>query len=126
MRTKLPPRRPSINAKVVYGTLDKRSMEFFLTFGFDPEGSVKEVFCAENQFLGTDVHGVITDGCILISLYLQTGGEPEKLVQSLGLNKDLEGNPGPPSSLLGAIARALVLVQTEFQGDSLFHRSQST
>jgi len=113
MRTKLPARRPCFTTQVIYGNLAGREMKFHITFGLDQEGFIREVFCAENQFLGTDIHGVITDGCILISIYLQTGGEPEKLVKSLGINRGLDGSEGPPSSLLGAIARAILAAQDE-------------
>jgi hypothetical protein len=111
-RQKMRERRPSITSKIKHKQHDGTEKEFFLTFGVDHENSVREVFCADPQ-IGSDIHAIITDACILISIYLQTGGEPERLVKSLGENRSEGEKSGPASSILGAIARTIVDIQAE-------------
>lgn len=105
MRTKVPNRRLSMTGKIEHA-----DQHYLITYGFDNEGVIREVFCADPR-VGSDIHALLTDGCILISLYLQTGGEIERLVTTLGENRPEKADRGPPSSLLGAIARGILEVQ---------------
>lgn len=113
MRTKLPSRRHCITRKVCFSSSSGVEHEFLLSYGLDAEGTVREVFCADDYTIGTDINAILSDGCILISLYLQTGGEPERLVRSLGQERPPGQDHGPPSSLLGAIALAVLNMQHE-------------
>lgn len=106
MRTNLPTRRPNITAKV-----EHNHQTYLITYGFDSEDTIREVFCADPQRVGSDIHALLTDACILISIYLQSGGEPEKLVLSLGENRAEGEERGPPSSLIGAIAKSILEMQ---------------
>lgn len=105
MRTNLPTRRPNITAKVGHN-----NEIYLITFGFDTEDTIREVFCADPR-VGTDIHALLTDACILISIYLQSGGEPELLVTSLGENRDEGKDHGPPSSVIGAIVHSILEIQ---------------
>ena len=112
MRNKLPNRREGYQVKIVHESRDMRTTEFLVTFNIDDEWTIREVFCA-NPNDGSDIYALITDGCILLSIYLQTGGEIEKLVKTLGEDR-AEGQPsGPPSSLFGAIAKEALSLQKE-------------
>lgn len=106
MRTKLPNRRPSMTTVIEHG-----NFKFHVSFGFDKEGFIRETFCAENQLLGSELHALITDGCILISRALQNGDELEQLVKSLGENRMEGESKGPPASPLGAIVRKLLQIE---------------
>lgn len=112
MRNKLRDRRPSITQNVVHTNSNGDEEKYLLTFGFDHEMQVREVFCA-NRMVGSDMHAILTDVCILISLHLQTGAEPEKLVRSLGENRGEGQGSGPAASIAGSIARAIVLLQND-------------
>lgn len=112
MRSKLPERRLSVTAKVIHIAADKSEQEYLITFGFDREGYIREVFCADPR-IGSDIHALLTDSCILLSILMQTGSEPERLVKSLGENRNEGETSGPPSSIIGAIARAILTLQKE-------------
>ena len=109
-RQKLKDRRAVVTSKVEHTNATGDKIELLISFGFDDEGQVREVFSA-NPMVGSDIHAILTDACILISIYLQTGGEPERLVRSLGENREEGKDRGPPSSILGSIARAIVDIQ---------------
>lgn len=107
VRTKLPSRRRAITKPIVHN-----NEKFLITFGFDDEGTIREAFCADPR-VGSDIHALLTDSCILLSLHLQTGAEIERLTNSLGENRAEGEKRGPPSSIIGAIARAIVELQNE-------------
>lgn len=111
MRNKLPDRRPAITDIVVHN-----DHKFHITFGFDMECQIREVFCADPR-VGSDIHALLIDSCILISIYLQSGGEMEKLVTSLGENRNEKEDKGPPSSIIGAIAHAILELQNKVNKD---------
>jgi hypothetical protein len=66
-----------------------------VTFGFDENGELREVFCADFK-AGSDMHAVVTDACILLSRLLQHGDSSTELARTLC----------NPPSLIGSIARA--------------------
>lgn len=115
MRTKLPNRRNCIISKVQHVNASGTTEEYLITVGFDHDEHIKEVFCAQNMYLkgGSDMHGVITDACILLSIYLQTGGEPEKLIRSMTETRGLDNSSGAPTSVIGAIAKTILQIQQE-------------
>ena len=112
MRTKLPARRRAVTQKVVHTDARGSEVDYLITFGFDGEGVVREVFCA-NPMEGSDMYALLTDGCILISLHLQTGAEIEKLARGLGENRGEGEARGKPASVFGSIARAILDLQKE-------------
>lgn len=112
MRTKLPNRRHVLTEKVVHCMANGEPAEYLISFGFDNEGTIREVFCA-NPMTGSDMYSMLTDGCIMISLHLQTGAEIEKLVKSFGENRNEGETKGLPSSVFGSIARAALALQKE-------------
>ena len=112
MRTKLPNRRRAVTEKVAHAMANGEIQEFLITFGFDNEGTVREVFCA-NPMTGSDMYSMLSDGCILISLHLQTGAEIEKLVGVFGENRNEGEAKGLPASVFGSIARAILALQKE-------------
>lgn len=112
MRNKLPVRRPAITRATTHINSRGDTEKYFLTFGFDAEGQIREVFCA-NPMKGSDMEALLTDACILISIYLQTGGEPERLIASLGQNRKAGEHTGAPSSVIGSIAHAILNLHNE-------------
>lgn len=112
MRTKLPERRRCVTEKVQHTMANGEVQEFLVSFGYDHEGTIREVFCA-NPMNGSDMYAMLSDGCILISLHLQTGAEIEKLVKSFGENRNDGEAKGMPASVFGAIANAILRQQKE-------------
>lgn len=119
MRTKLPDRRRAVTDIIVHN-----DATFHITFGCDDEAQIREVFCSDAR-IGSDIHALIMDSCILISIYLQSGGEMEKLVSSLGENRNEKDDKGPPSSIMGAIARAIVDIQNKINKGEIFDEKQT-
>jgi hypothetical protein len=102
MRTRLANRRPSVTGRVPFIMADERQITLTVTFGFDENGNVREVFCADFK-AGSDMHAAVMDACILLSRLLQHGDPPEELAKTLC----------EPPSLVGCIARAASLVQLD-------------
>lgn len=96
-RDKLPSRRHSENVEL---TLGRTSVTVQL--GYDPEGQVKEVFCATNKF-GSDADTAIRDVAVLISFLLQYGCDMQEVIDVLA--SDTYGNP---EGVAGMIARHIV------------------
>lgn len=120
MRTKLPDRRRAMTEKVMHSMANGEVQEFLITFGIDDEGTIREVFCAnpapekgKRSLTGSDMYAMLSDGCIMISLHLQTGAEIEKLVGSFSENRNEGETKGLPSSVFGSIARAILALQKE-------------
>jgi len=102
MRTRLADRRPSVTGRVPFIMADGKEITLTVTFGFDENGNVREVFCADFK-AGSDMHATVMDACILLSRLLQHGDQPEELAKTLC----------EPPSLVGCIARAASLVQLD-------------
>lgn len=71
-RVSLPDRRPSVTVKVYHVWANDRTNNLQVTFGFDEVGHVREMFCADFKE-GTDMHVLIGDACVVMSLLLQHG-----------------------------------------------------
>lgn len=71
-RTSLPNRRQNITVKVTHQFTSGKEQNLLVTFGLNRKGDVKEAFCADFKE-GNDVHTLIMDGCVVISLLLQHG-----------------------------------------------------
>lgn len=98
MRHKLPPKRGSVNVRLTHALTSGKNLEFIVTFGYDDEHQVREVFCSDFK-AGSDTHANIMDACILLSRLLQHGDAPAALAESMC----------QPPSLLGTIARAIAI-----------------
>lgn len=103
-RRRLPDRRPSETRTILW-----RGTALTVTAGFCPDtGALREVF-ADGPRHGSDLHAVLADACVVISLALQHGARPSGLGRSLGTVPV----PGPgvmeeaPASVLGAIVAVL-------------------
>jgi hypothetical protein len=95
---------------MVYVMNGGQELKMQVTFGLDQLGHVKEVFGRASK-TGTDLQGLISDGCIAVSLLLQHGMSIEEVAVALGENRPEGEKSGPPASPLGAIARAGVEVE---------------
>lgn len=102
-RIAIPNRRRQVTEIVTHITPSGES-PYTVTFGVHA-GRVLEVFCSSPKS-GSDSQATVNDACIAISLLLQHGMTMEQLAAAFGENRNEGEKSGPPSSVLGAIARA--------------------
>ena len=112
MREKLPNRRLQVTSRVQYLDIfaQGRPMEIEVSFGFDHQLSLKELFIASKTHMLTPL---LNDICILISRLLQHGDTIESISDGLGENRNEGEAIGAPSSFIGAIVRQGVTVQAD-------------
>lgn len=112
MREKLPSRRLQITSKVQYLDIfaQGRPMEIEVSFGFDREHRVKELFIASKTHPLTPL---LNDICILISRLLQHGDTIASIADGLGENRNEGQAVGAPSSFIGAIVRQGLTVEKD-------------
>jgi hypothetical protein len=81
---------------------------FSVTFNWSPTGRVAECFYCDDGSIkhGSDMAALITDACISISKRAEAGEPFAAIAASFGEDRPPGASCGPPSSLLGAIARA--------------------
>ncbi len=96
-------RRLSVNEKIVHVWANGNEQRLIVTFGFDASHKVREVFCADFK-AGTDMHTMIVDACVLLSLLLQHGYDVTDLTGKLA---------GSPWSILGTLVNAAVKVEKQ-------------
>lgn len=99
----LPNRRDGLIAVVKY-----QNTEFDVTFNRDPTtGLFVECFYAETNKVkqGSDVAALLSDACIAISKRIEHGESFAQVAVSFGEDRAPGAMNGPPSSMLGAIAR---------------------
>lgn len=115
MREKLPSRRLQITSNVQYLDIfaSGRPMEIEVSFGFNREWVLKELFINSRTHPQTPL---LNDICILISRLLQHGDTIESIADGLGENRNEGQAVGAPSSFIGAIARQGVTVQADIRG----------
>lgn len=101
MRVALPNRRRQVTDVVTHDNRD-----YLVTFGLGTDGLIRESFCTTAAKTGTDMQAFINDACIAVSLLLQHGMTMAELAAAFGENRNEGEKSGPPSSVLGAIARA--------------------
>lgn len=99
-RTALPDRRGNNTVKVTHAWANGKEQKLLVTFGVDDGGNVKEIFCADFKE-GTDMHGLIVDACIVLSLLLQHGYSAQELRDKLAKN---------PQSLLATLVDAAIQI----------------
>lgn len=98
-RAALPDRRQGIVRKVQWA-----GRTYHVGFGFDQYGQAREAF-ADARRTGTDMQALLSDACILLSLLAQHGMTFSEIAAALGENRVEGADVGPPSSVIGAIAR---------------------
>lgn len=108
-RTPLPNLRKGLTVPVEF-----KNQKFDVTYNFDKEGIVREAFMRATKE-GNDLSSLLTDGCIAVSLLLQHGMTMEALSKAFGEDRQEGRAIGPPSSALGAIARAGALLKMSGQ-----------
>lgn len=96
-RILLKERRVNLTKRITFTNSHGNGTVILITIGYDEHGKAKEVFCADFK-AGSDMHGIVSDACILFSRLLQHGEDAAEL--SRGMCQ--------PHSLLGQIASAVV------------------
>lgn len=110
-RDKLPHRRFGVRTPIEFIDGSGQNFIYNVTFNLGPAFRVTECFLShdrDSRILksGTLLRAILEDGCKLISLSLQHGMSMAAIVNSLGESRPEGQKSGPPSSPLGAIARA--------------------
>jgi hypothetical protein len=93
----MPNRRANTTVKVTWTTYGGSWRTVLVTFGFDADYRVAEVFSADFK-AGSDTLGIVTYTCILLSRLFQMGVRPQELLLSMS----------EPYSLIGTIIDAAV------------------
>jgi hypothetical protein len=94
-RTYIPTRRPNVTKRVAFTSYTGKVEHLLITVGFGVDRQPAEVFCA-NWKTGSDMHALVTDACIALSMLMQYGAHPRDILRSMC----------EPPSLLGALAKA--------------------
>lgn len=84
-RTRIPDRRLAVTRKVNFHLANKSVIPILVTVGFNKQGRVSEVFCADFK-AGSDTHAIVIDACIMLSRLFQFGDSPADVVKSLTSN----------------------------------------
>ena len=117
MRDNLPRRRFGLISHVPF-----RNDSYDISFNFHPSTArIVECFYSRTGSVkqGSDIDALLTDACIAVSLLLRHGASLSSLAEAFGENRGFDNLPGPPSSVLGAIARAGAALEKEFPIDKL-------
>lgn len=109
-RERLPNRRQNETVCLRHG-----GQEFAVTIGYDGGGKPKEVFAGAAKS-GTAMSHILADACVIISLALQYGAEPEDITKSLGRVPDLDRGKraDKPASVLGEILAIVDSARSEW------------
>jgi hypothetical protein len=91
-RTRLPDRRGSHTLKVDHTLNDGTPVHLLVTV----DDTQHEVFCASLK-VGSDMNAIVSDVCVLLSLLLQMGATPRRIVEAMST----------PPSLVGTLARTV-------------------
>jgi hypothetical protein len=88
--------------------LQHAGVSFDVTFNRDP-ATLRFVECFYTQTgavkFGSDIQALLTDACIAISKLVEQGVPFAAIAQAFGEDRLPGAESGPPSSVLGAIAR---------------------
>lgn len=110
-RIELPRGRHGVRMPVIYVYPNGSQSIHTITFNITDDGRVKECFFAHDEqrdAKGGQLCELIEDGCKLLSRLLQYGDTVQQLADYCGANCPEGTKEGPPSSIIGAIARAAV------------------
>lgn len=111
-RKELPPRRSSVTRKIEFN-----GQRLIVTFGYDRENCVREVFAAGKK---NEMLDLTTDACILLSRLLQCGESISEVASTLSENRKMGEATGPAASIIGAIARAAKEFEDELRAVSQY------
>lgn len=98
-RVTLPSRRLNTTVKCRHEWASGNASKLLITFGFDEEGRVRELFCADFKE-GTDMHTLVMDACVVLSLLLQHGYKASEL-----RNKLAQAPQSLLATLVGEVAK---------------------
>lgn len=107
-RKRLPARRHLLTMRMT-ATLSGNPVEFDATFGFGDDFTIREIFTKPFK-QGADIHHLMRQVSMLISIALQFGASMEHLASVMG--EDVEGQP--PRSLLGLLVRTGVHLNASY------------
>ena len=96
-RSPLPDRRAAETVALEHG-----GARFMVTIGFYPDGRPGEVF-THGARSGSQLDGLLSDACIILSSLMQHGVKPREIAASMGRL----GNSGP-ASIIGAVVDLIV------------------
>jgi hypothetical protein len=109
-RMELPNARRGIRTPVVFTTPSGNEAYYITTFNLSEEtGRIIECFICHDDSkemkTGSEMQALLEDGCKLLSRCLQYGDTIHDLAAYCGENRPEGQKNGPPSSVIGAIAR---------------------
>ena len=113
-RLRLPDRRPAATLDSLWSRAG-RAHALTVTVGFDPAtGRALEVFAGGAD--GSDMAAIVSDACVIVSLALQSGTNPEDLGSSLLKVVDPLTGGTDHASPIGAIVAALAHETRQMEG----------
>lgn len=109
-RRRLPHRRLTETRQVVHRSPDGREAPLSVSIGYDPAEPARprEVFSAAGYRSGADLEFVVQDLCVIVSLLLQHGVDPQEIGRSLSVSygPDAAAHHG---SLAGTVVAELLV-----------------
>ena len=104
-RRPLPHRRLQAMDRIAWG-----NQSWSISVGFDHAGLAREVFINPERS-SSQLEAVISDGCILLSIMLQTGHKAAELADHLG--REGVAPSLPAASPIGLVAMRLAAIEAE-------------
>lgn len=108
-REEVPHRRYGLRAPVAFIDFVGNEVEYLVQFNFSERGRVIECFvCQDGAKItktGSQIRALLEDGCKAVSRLLQYGDSMDTLAGYFGEDRPEGAESGPPSSVIGAIAR---------------------
>lgn len=114
-RARLPDRRPAVRETLTWQDSQGGDHQADVSFGFGRDGRVREVFCLAAKD-GTDMQALVHDACIAASIALQRGHTIAALARAFGELREEGQSAGRPASVIGALARLGVEIETGIGG----------
>lgn len=113
-RKKLRDRRPAVRQRMKWEDGQKNLHVAEVSFGFDRDGAIREVFCLAKRE-GTDMQGLVHDACIATSIALQRGARVADLAKSFSELRTEGQEIGRPASVMGYLLRLAASVEAEMR-----------
>lgn len=105
-RTPLPHRRQNMTLDIGF-----KAHRFSVCVGYDAAGAPREVFADMERGGGSDMHALLADACVIISIALQHGLTQEQLAKSLGVvpafhdGLEVEAHASPIGAIIAALTQ---------------------
>ncbi len=120
-RQDLPNSRRGVRFPVLFTAPSGNQSNYFITFNLNEvTGHIIECFICHDESTemktGSEMQGLLEDGCKLLSRCLQYGDSIQDLASYCGENRPEGASSGPPSSVIGAIARAGAQIEQALAG----------